>query len=232
VNHEGLHADPPLNYCAPARMVWPAPAPQLTRHGLVAEELGRWRVLEGNQGAMVDETHFYGIGHHTLVQHRKDKGERVAEWFGPRGGPIVHFNAGYVEDGRLMLAHSNFPQQPMASSLEIHDAGTLQPVSSHSFGIWLGSHTWAPPPRLPEVMPSQGALRMPGDSRPARNSGVPGGPSVENSKLASATRRMPSSSCSSWKLPAGITKLMASVSSAIQNLASALGADVHFWRHD
>jgi hypothetical protein len=104
--------------------------------------LGRGR-RGGNQGAMVDETHFYGIGNHALVKHRKDTGERVAEWFGPRGGPIVHFNAGYVEDGRLVLAHSNFPQLPMASSLEIHDAGTLQPVSSHSFGIRLGSLTWA-----------------------------------------------------------------------------------------
>ncbi|MCC5870436.1 MAG: hypothetical protein JJU27_18190 [Gammaproteobacteria bacterium] len=120
-----------------------APDATLTKHGLTATELGRWRVIEANQAAAVDAEHFYGIGNHALVKHRKDTGARVAEWFGPRGGPIVHFNAGYVDGGRLVLAHSNFPQLPMASSLEVYDADSLQPVSSHSFGIRLGSLTWA-----------------------------------------------------------------------------------------
>lgn len=120
-----------------------APPPELTRHGLVAAELGRWHVIEANQAATVDAEHFYGIGNHALVKHRKDTGERVAEWIGPRGGPIVHFNAGFVDGNELVLAHSNFPQLPMASSLEIHDARTLQPLRNHSFGIRLGSLTWA-----------------------------------------------------------------------------------------
>lgn len=120
-----------------------APAPELRKHGLVATELRRWHVMEANQGVAVDAEHFYGIGNHALVKHRKDTGERVAEWFGPRGGPIVHFNAGWVEDNRLVIAHSNFPQLPMASSLEIHDTRTLAPTENHSFGIRLGSLTWA-----------------------------------------------------------------------------------------
>lgn len=119
-----------------------APAPELTRHGLVATELNRWHVLEANQGAAVDAEHFYGIGNHALVKHRKDTGERVAEWFGPRGGPIVHFNAGWVEGERLVVAHSNYPQMPMAASLETHDTRTLQPVESHSFGMQLGNLNW------------------------------------------------------------------------------------------
>lgn len=55
-----------------------APTPALTRHGLVASEIGRWPVLEANQAAAVDGQHFYGIGNHALVKHRKDNGERVA----------------------------------------------------------------------------------------------------------------------------------------------------------
>jgi hypothetical protein len=120
-----------------------APASELERHGLVATELARWPVRGANQGVAVDREHFYGIGNYVIVKHRKDTGERVAEWLGRRGGPIVHLNGGYVRDGRLILSHSNFPQLPMASSLEIHDAATLAPVSSHSFGIRLGSLTWA-----------------------------------------------------------------------------------------
>lgn len=122
----------------------PATPPlELVRHGLVGTEIAKWRVLEANQAAAVDAEHFYGIGNHALVKHRKDSGERVAEWFGPRGGSIIHFNSGYVDGERLVLAHSNFPQLPMASSLEIYDTRTLQPLATHSFGIRLGSLTWA-----------------------------------------------------------------------------------------
>jgi hypothetical protein len=127
----------------PAAAMPAAPTPQLYRQTSRGIEIGRWKVLEANQAAAVDARHFYGIGNHALVKLRKDTGERVAEWIGPRGGAITHFNAGYVERDRLILAHSNFPQLPMASSIEVHDARTLAPVSSHSLGIRLGSLTWA-----------------------------------------------------------------------------------------
>lgn len=120
-----------------------APHPALTKHGLAATELQRWHVREANQAAVVDADHFYGVGNHVLVKHRKDTGERVAEWVSPRGGPIVHFNAGYVDGNHLVLAHSNFPQVPPASSLETHDTRTLQPLATYSIGVRPGSLTWA-----------------------------------------------------------------------------------------
>ncbi|MDP1930805.1 MAG: hypothetical protein Q8L60_05050 [Gammaproteobacteria bacterium] len=120
-----------------------APTPELTRHGLFATELKRWHILEANQGVAVDAEHFYGIGNHALVKHRKDTGERVAEWFGPRNGSIIHLNSGWLDGDRLVLSHSNFPQLPMASSLEVYDARTLQPQESTSLGMRLGSLTWA-----------------------------------------------------------------------------------------
>lgn len=110
---------------------------------LTATELRRWRVPEANQAAAVDGSHFYGIGNRTLVKHRKSDGVRVAEWRDGTDGAIVHFNAGYVANNRLVLAHSNFPQLPMASSLETFDTATMQPIATHSFGIRLGSLTWA-----------------------------------------------------------------------------------------
>lgn len=120
-----------------------APAPELTKHGLVATQIGQWPVLEANQAAAVDAGHFYGIGNHAIVKHRKADGRRVAEWFGARGGPIVHFNSGYVDGRRLVLAHSNFPQLPIASSIEIFDTRRLEPLATRSLGIRLGSLTWA-----------------------------------------------------------------------------------------
>ncbi|MDO9316946.1 MAG: hypothetical protein Q7V56_01940 [Gammaproteobacteria bacterium] len=120
-----------------------APAPALNHHGLVATELKRWHIMEANQGVAVDAEHFYGIGNHALVKHRKDTGERVAEWFGPRAGAIIHLNSGWLDGNRLVLSHSNFSQLPMASSLEIYDARSLQPLESYALGMRLGSLTWA-----------------------------------------------------------------------------------------
>jgi hypothetical protein len=120
-----------------------APEPALAKDHPKAIEMARWHVLEANQGVAVDAQYFYGIGNHALVKHRKDTGERVAEWFGPNGGAIIHINSGWVDGDKLVTSHSNFSQLPMASSLEIFDTKTLQPVSSYSFGIRLGSLTWA-----------------------------------------------------------------------------------------
>jgi len=120
-----------------------APAPELTKHGLVAKELRRFRPRLANQGVAVDAQHFYGIGNYVVGKYDKRTGERVAEWVGPRGGQTIHLNGGLLQEGLLVLAHSNFPQIPMASSLEYFDPATVQPVKSVSLGIRHGSLTWA-----------------------------------------------------------------------------------------
>lgn len=120
-----------------------APKPELTRHGLVTEELRRWKVRGANQGVAVDAKYFYGIGNYVVGKYDKATGERVAEWVGLRGGATIHLNGGLIQDGLLVMAHSNFPQLPMASSLEYFDPATVQPVKSLGLGIRLGSLTWA-----------------------------------------------------------------------------------------
>lgn len=120
-----------------------APKPELTKHGLVATELRRWQPRGANQGVAVDDRHFYGIGNFIVGKYDKRTGERVGEWIGLRGGPIVHLNSGLVQDGLLVLAHSNFPQVPMASSVEYFDPATVRPVRSVSLGVRHGSLTWA-----------------------------------------------------------------------------------------
>ena len=117
--------------------------PSFGQQRLTATEIGRWSIPEANQAAAVDAKHFYGIGNRALVKHRKDNGERVAEWSSPEDGPIVHFNFGYVDGHRLILSHANFPQLPPASSIETHDTRTLQSIGSHSLGLRPGSLTWA-----------------------------------------------------------------------------------------
>ncbi len=120
-----------------------APKAELTHHGLVAEEVRRWKPRGANQGVAVDGKHFYGIGNYVVGKYDKVTGERVAEWVGLRGGATVHLNGGLIQDGQLVLAHSNFPQLPMASSLEYFDPANVQPVKSVSLGLRHGSLTWA-----------------------------------------------------------------------------------------
>ena len=120
-----------------------APKAELTHHGLVAEEVRRWKPRGANQGVAVDAKHFYGIGNYVVGKYDKVSGERVAEWVGLRGGATVPLNGGLFLDGHLVLAHSNVPQLPMASSLEYFDPASVRPVKSVSLGLRHGSLTWA-----------------------------------------------------------------------------------------
>lgn len=109
--------------------------------GRTAEALRRFKAAEAYQGVAVDEQHFYAITNHAIGKYRKDTGERVATWDGS-GGKLKHLNAGVVLDGRLYCAHSNFPDLPEQSSVEIWDTATLEHVGEHHFENPPGSLTW------------------------------------------------------------------------------------------
>lgn len=108
----------------------------------MSEEIARFPTVEATQGVAVDGEFFYGITNRQIGKYRKNDGKRVTGWKDEKGGPLIHLNAGYVQDGKLICAHSNFPGVPMFSSLEIWDVQTLKHVDSHSFGIGPGSLTW------------------------------------------------------------------------------------------
>ena len=61
---------------------------------------------------------------------------------GAKKGPIVHLDSAMLMDGKIYAAHSNYPQWPMTSSVEIFDAETMEHIGTHSFGIQWGSLTW------------------------------------------------------------------------------------------
>lgn len=105
-------------------------------------ELRRFLAAEASQGVAVDETCFYAITNCAIGKYRKDTGERLAGWEGAKDGPIKHLNAGVVLEGRLYCAHSNFPEQPEQSSVEIWDCATMKHVGEHRFENPPGSLTW------------------------------------------------------------------------------------------
>ena len=90
----------------------------------------------------MDAECFYAITNRAIGKYRKDTGERVAGWEDEKGGHLKHLNAGVVFEGKLYCAHSNFPDRPEQSSVEIWDTATLRHIDSHHFENPPGSLTW------------------------------------------------------------------------------------------
>lgn len=108
----------------------------------VLQQVAIFEVPEANQGIAVDENHFYAIDNYTIAKYDKVTGKLVDKWQGPKGGPVLHLDSGVVVDGKLYCAHSNYPDWPMTSSVEVWDAKTMKHIGTHSFGIHWGSFTW------------------------------------------------------------------------------------------
>jgi hypothetical protein len=106
------------------------------------EQTASFDVKEANQAVGVDDTYFYAVDNQAIAKYDKKTGKLVKRWQGPKEGPILHLDSAMVMDGRIYCAHSNYPEWPMTSSLEVFDAQTLEHVASHSFGIQWGSLTW------------------------------------------------------------------------------------------
>lgn len=107
-----------------------------------SREVRRFPAAEAHQAVAVDAEHFYAIDSAAIGKYDRKSGKLVARWAESAGGPLQHLNSGVVVDGRLYCAHSNYPEVPMASSIEIFDPRTMTHAGSHSFGIFAGSATW------------------------------------------------------------------------------------------
>lgn len=103
-----------------------------------ATELSRFSAPNATQAVAVDSLYFYAISNSKIVKHKKSDGSIVIE----QKYPFKHLNGGIILDGKLYCANSNYPEVPMASSLEIFDPKTLEHIGSHSFGLYIGSFTW------------------------------------------------------------------------------------------
>jgi hypothetical protein len=108
----------------------------------ILQQIGEFVIPEANQGVGVDARHFYAVDNQAIGKYDKTTGKLIKKWQGDRKGQILHLDSAMVMDGKLYAAHSNYPDWPMTSSLEIFDADTMEHVSSHSFGIQWGSLTW------------------------------------------------------------------------------------------
>lgn len=107
-----------------------------------AREVARFPAVEARQGAAVSADSIYAVNNHAIGRYDKRTGALLAQWDGGEDGPWIHLNSCKVHGAELVCAHSNHSDLPMASSVERFDARTLEPLGSHSFGIFAGSLTW------------------------------------------------------------------------------------------
>lgn len=123
----------------PAAYVQPEPVT------LAADPVDEFGAADANQGVAVDRTHIYAINNRSITKIDRSSGERVLQFVGTADGPIQHLDSGAIVQGKLYTAHSNYPEWPMESSIEVFDARTLEHLESHPIGIDRGSLTWLDP---------------------------------------------------------------------------------------
>ncbi len=105
-------------------------------------ELSRFDAKEARQGIAVDKEFIYVIGTSEIGKYNKVDKTFIKAWTEKENGPIIHLDSGVIIENKLYCAHSNYPDIPMTSSVEIWDTESLEHIGSHSFGIHWGSCTW------------------------------------------------------------------------------------------
>jgi hypothetical protein len=101
----------------------------------------RFNAPEANQAVAVDSEFFYAIDGAAIGKYEKRTGHRAAEWK-DRSGRITHLNSGIVFGDQLYCAHSNYPDTPMVSSLEVFETERMTHARSIPLPQGIGSATW------------------------------------------------------------------------------------------
>lgn len=102
-------------------------------------EIVRYKAPQAKQGVVANKEYFIVFSNDSIVKHEKTTGNIVASVYNKT---LKHLNSGVLKNGKIYCAHSNYPEIPMWSSIEIFDEQTLKHIESHSFGIENGSCTW------------------------------------------------------------------------------------------
>lgn len=106
-----------------------------------ADVIKTYNVPLARQGVAIDSLHFYVINNTGITKHLKSNGQILTSWK-EEDSIITHLNGGIIINDKLYCVNSNYPDSPMASSIEIFDSETLKHIGNHSFGILNGSLTW------------------------------------------------------------------------------------------
>ncbi|MGL4242777.1 MAG: hypothetical protein ACRCTI_16820, partial [Beijerinckiaceae bacterium] len=85
------------------------------------EAIARFNTPAARQGVCADAEYIYVVDDRLIVKADRRTLQEIARFETPREGPIIHMNSLSLHDGKLYAAHSNYPESPMMSSVEIFD---------------------------------------------------------------------------------------------------------------
>jgi hypothetical protein len=91
------------------------------------------------QAAAADETSVYAVSSTNVVKYDRASGKEL----GKSIGAAEHLNSGFLWEGKLYCAHSNYPKKPHRSDLRALDPATMELTVFHTFANPPGSLTWA-----------------------------------------------------------------------------------------
>ncbi|MFM8415431.1 MAG: endonuclease [Planctomycetota bacterium] len=91
------------------------------------------------QAAAADAHHAYAISNTTVAQYDRRTGRLVATG---TAADATHLNSGFVHDGRVYCAHSNYPAEPPESDIRVFDPATGRLEVFHRFHDPPGSLVW------------------------------------------------------------------------------------------
>jgi hypothetical protein len=94
---------------------------------------------EAQQAAATHGAHVFAISSTQIAKYDRTSGERLAV----STGAAQHLNSGFVWEGKLYAAHSNFPRQPEKSEIKVLDLESMRLTTFKDFGNYGGSLTWA-----------------------------------------------------------------------------------------
>jgi hypothetical protein len=94
---------------------------------------------EANQAAAAEERFAYAITNAKVAKYDRRTGKRLAV----STGEAQHLNSGYLWEGKLYCAHSNYPLTPEVSQIKVLDPESMELTTFKDFGNYGGSLTWA-----------------------------------------------------------------------------------------
>lgn len=94
---------------------------------------------EATQAAAADEQFFYAIANRVVAKYDRQTEKLVAR----STGEAAHLNSGFFHEGKLYLAHSNYPERPEHSEIKVLVPEAMELSTFHDFGASAGSLTWA-----------------------------------------------------------------------------------------
>jgi hypothetical protein len=92
-----------------------------------------------NQAAAADDRYVYVVDDGVIGKYDRDTGKELAR----STGKATHLNSGFLYEGKLYAAHSNYPKKPHQSDIRLLDPETMKLDVFHVFEDPPGSLTWA-----------------------------------------------------------------------------------------